>query len=187
MPEVHHTTTRMEKLRGLCFRWLQKGHVAENCQKPQTCTHCGRNNHHRSLCPKLFPASENKLPESILQVIGTQDDTEKTSGNEATMVCGSHVFMQTATATVTSTLSNQSMPVRMILDSGSQRTYVTEKLANNLKLKLSSSESATVATFGSDKPKQIKYKPTELQLNLRDGSMMLIEANVVPHITGKLS
>ena len=52
---------------------------------------------------------------------------------------------------------------------------------------MSPSESATVAAFGSDKPKQIKYKPTELRLTLRDGSMMLIEASVVPHITGKLS
>ena len=44
-----------------------------------------------------------------------------------------------------------------------------------------------VATFGSDKPKQIMYQPTELQLTLKDGSSMLIEASVVPHISGRIS
>ena len=96
-------------------------------------------------------------------------------------------MMQTATTIVTNTPGNQSMSIRMILDSGSQRTYITEKLANSLKLNLSPPERVTVATFGSDKPKQIKYRPTELQLALRDGSLMDIEASVVPHITGKLS
>ena len=33
----------------------------------------------------------------------------------------------------------------------------------------------------------MKYKPTELQLTLRDGSLMLTETNIVPHITTKFS
>ena len=48
--------------------------------------------------------------------------------------------MQTATTTVKSTQGSSSMPVRLILDSGSQRTYVTEKLAKELKLNLGPSE-----------------------------------------------
>lgn len=71
-PKYTTQHARMEKLKALCFKCLQKGHVAKNCQKPQTCAHCGRNNHHRSLCSKLFPASENKPTESILQVIGSR-------------------------------------------------------------------------------------------------------------------
>ena len=42
------------------------------------------------------------------------------------------------------------MPVRLILDSGSQRTYVTEKLAKELKLNLGPSEYLSIATFGSN-------------------------------------
>ena len=130
--------------------------------------------------PKLFSNTEEKPPESGLQAVDTQ-------GEEATVVSGSHVLMQTATATISSISGNQSMPIRMILDSGSHKTYITEKLAKSLKLKLSPLEKVTVATFRSDKAKLIKYRPTKLQLALRDGSLMPVEANVVPHITGKLS
>ena len=108
---------RMESLKRLCFKRLQKNHVAKNCQKPSACVHCGRNNHYRSLCSKLFPVDEDKPLKSTLQVIGTQDDTEKTKAEETTMTCGSHVLMQTATAIVKGTLGNQSMVVRIILDS----------------------------------------------------------------------
>ena len=79
-------------------------------------------------------------------------------------------MMKTAIAIVTSTPGNQSLSIRMILDSGSQRTYKAEKLAKRLKLKVSPYETITVATFGSDKSKRIKYRSTELQLILRDGS-----------------
>ena len=95
--------------------------------------------------------------------------------------------MQTARATILKSPGNQATQVRMILDSGSQRTYITEKLADNLKLTLKPPEKLMVATFGSDQPKQIKYRPTSLQLTLKDGSIMSIEASVVPHITGKIS
>ena len=119
--------------------------------------------------------------------MNTCGEVDATTAEEATVVGGSHVLMQTATATISDTSGNQSMPIRMILDSGSQRSYIMEKLAKNLKLKLSPIEKVTVAMFGSDKVKLIKYRPTKLQLSLRDGSLMPVEASVVPHITGKLS
>ena len=84
--------------------------------------------------------------------------------NPANIACGNQVLMQTATTTVGRNPENQSISVRIILDSGSQRTYITEKLAENLKLELKPPERLSVATFGSDKPKQIKYRDTVLQL-----------------------
>ena len=132
-------------------------------------------------------SNEEKPPESGLQAVNTCGEVNAATAEEATVVGGSHVLMQTATATISDTSGNQSMSIRMILDSGSQRIYITEKLAKNLKLKLSPIEKVTVATFGSDKVKLIKYRPTKLQLSLRDGSLMPVEASVVPHITGKLS
>ena len=177
---------RMEKPRGSCFKCLQKGHVAKDFQRQRTCFHCGRNNHHRSLCPNLFTA-EDQPSESGLQSVHTPSIQEETKGKAATVACGNQVLMQTASTTALNTSGDQSVPVRMILDSGSQRTYITQKLAESLQLKLSHPESVTVATFGSDKPKQITYQPTELRLTLKDGSSILIEASVVPHITGRIS
>lgn len=186
---TEHTSlqARMEKLRGSCFKCLQKGHMAKDCQRQRACFHCSKNNHHRSLCPKLFPATTDQTSETGSQS-GHAPSTDEESQNEAaTVACGNQVLMQSATTSASNTSSSKSMSVRMILDSGSQRTYITQKLAENLQLKLNQPETVTVVTFGSDKPKQIKYRLTELRLALKNGSSMLIEASVVPHITGRIS
>lgn len=186
-PKYTTQRARMEKLKGSCFRCLQKGHLAKDCQKQKNCFHCGKNNHHRSLCSKLFTITESTPTEPGLQTVNIQDNLEESTSEGANIACGNQVLMQTATTTVGRNPENQSISVRIILDSGSQRTYITEKLAENLKLELKPPERLSVATFGSDKPKQIKYRDTVLQLTLKDGSLMCIEASVVPHITGKIS
>jgi hypothetical protein len=42
------------------------------------------------------------------------------------------------------------------MDSGSQRTYVTEDLARRLNLRIGPSEELSLITFGADKPKRLK-------------------------------
>ena len=154
---------RKEKLKGCCFKCLQKGHVLKDCKRERACAHCGRRNHHRSLCYKLFPESNEELPPQIQNISGATD-------SDVTMMASSNqVLMQTATSTVKNTAGSLSTPVRMILDSGSQRTYVTEKLARDLKLELRSTEKLMVVTFGSSQPKHIQCKPARLQLTLKDG------------------
>ena len=103
------------------------------------------------------------------------------------MASSNQVLMQTATSTVKNTAGSLSTPVRMILDSGSQRTYVTEKLARDLKLELRSTEKLMVVTFGSSQPKHIQCKPARLQLTLKDGGTMILDVSVVPNITGRVS
>ena len=50
---------RREKLKGSCYACLKKGHMSKNCIKD---TKCGKKNeHHRNLCPTLFPSSDSSL------------------------------------------------------------------------------------------------------------------------------
>jgi len=83
------------------------------------------------------------------------------------------VLMQTATVTVRNRKQSSSTSVRLILDSGSQRPYITEKLANVLQLTLDRTEKLSVVTFGSSRPKSINCKQGSLSLFLKDGSNML--------------
>ena len=48
----------------------------------------------------------------------------------------------------------------MILDSGSQRTYVTERLAKDLHLQLNTPERLVAVTFGTEKQMYLQYKPS---------------------------
>ena len=74
--------------------------------------------------------------------------------------------------------------VRILLDSGSQRTYVTENLAEKLHLQRESDEEIKIVTFGSDKPKTLKTVQTKLRMKLNNDQYIDITANIVPVISG---
>ena len=73
--------------------------------------------------------------------------------------------------------------VRLILDSGSHRTYVTKALVDRLGLEMENEQEINVITFGSSKSKAIKTKATSLSIKLKNGDYMSILANVVPTIS----
>ena len=102
------------------------------------------------------------------------------------MASSRHILMQTATVMVKDLHGKLSAKIRLILDSGSQRSYVTESLAKQLKLPLDTTESLSVVTFASDKPKQLECKSSKVQLSLKDGKTMTLKITVVPNITGKI-
>ena len=108
-------------------------------------------------------------------------------GKDTTVACTNQVLMQTATAVVKNPQNDPSVSVHLILDSGSQRPYITENLAKGLKLTLNQTEKLSVVTFGSDKPKKIECRLSELHLFLKDGSIMSLRVTVVPNITGKIN
>lgn len=121
---------RREKLKGYCFICLRKGHLSKNCDKERACAHCGRKkHHHRILCPKLFTTNdEGKLEAELSSIEQTEEGPKNTANN---------ILMQTASAVVQNGEKGLSSTIRLILDSGSQRTYITKGLADQLKLKLS--------------------------------------------------
>ena len=97
------------------------------------------------------------------------------------------VLMQTATTEVKSLEKDKSEQVRLLLDSGSHRTYVTVDLAKRLGLKGDSEQEIQLMTFGSENTKTIKTKTTKIQLKLKNGKFMTITANIVPNITGTIT
>ena len=98
-----------------------------------------------------------------------------------------HVLMQTASAVVRNEDKGLSSTICLILDSGSQRTYITKGSADELNLKLGEPEEFSVVTFGVNKPKNISCQSSELQLALKDKSIMTLNVKVVPSITGKIT
>ena len=95
--------------------------------------------------------------------------------------------MQTATSVVTNSLGSPLAYICIMLDSGSQRTYVTETLARNLNLHLRATEKLAVVTFGTERPKYLQYRPSELQLLLKDGKQITLDVSVVPNITERIT
>ena len=96
------------------------------------------------------------------------------------------VLMQTAKCEVKNPLKPISDTVRILLDSGSQRTYVTERLAEQLQLKKEKEEEIKLVTFGSESAKTIKTTQTKLNIKLKNGTYLEVSANIVPVISGSV-
>ncbi|XP_045167522.2 uncharacterized protein LOC123530814 [Mercenaria mercenaria] len=94
--------------------------------------------------------------------------------------------MQTSRTEIWDTEGLNKENVRILLDSGSQRTYITERLATSLNLKRTNEQEIRLVTFGSDKSKVIKTMSTKLNVRLKDGHDYTITANIVPTITGSI-
>ena len=100
------------------------------------------------------------------------------------MSSGEIVFMQTAITNVKNPNDSRSEHTRILLDSRSQRTYITENLAEKLNLKGDNEQEIKLVTFGCDKPKTIKTKQTTVCVQLKNGRFLDIVTNIVPVISG---
>lgn len=72
---------------------------------------------------------------------------------------------------------------RILLDSGSQRSYITKKIAKKLKLPVEEESSLTIFTFGASKPQEIISPVVKLQMQTRTGEIVAIHANCVELIS----
>lgn len=115
-----------------------------------------------------------------------ESEDEELDTENSLISSGEMVLMQTARADINNPNNGLKQNVRMLLDSGSQRTYVTESLAKKMNLKMGKREEIMLVTFGSDTPKRIKTPTTKLNILLKDGSTLKISANVVPQIAGSV-
>ena len=175
-------TARKEKIKGHCFICLKTGHKQKDCTSDKVCAHCKqKNRHHRSLCINKFPEKPAETVTTVTEPISTTITAENTL-----LASDEHVLMQTATAEVEDLQKSRKETVRVLLDTGSQRTYITEQLAERLQLPIKGSETLTIYTFSSSKPRQLQTPVTELRLLTKDGSSLHLRVNVVPKITGTL-
>jgi len=96
------------------------------------------------------------------------------------------VVLQTAVVEVRSTDESVRATARVLLDSASQRTFVTDKLARQLKLTIEHEELLSVSTFGAKQATKMDTYTVHFNVELKDGSSMLMSATVLKQITGNI-
>ncbi len=69
---------------------------------------------------------------------------------------------------------------------GSHRTYISQELAETLKLKTWKCESIPVFIFGEDKSKNYPSSAAEIKNEQKDGSSKIITINLVKKFSGNL-
>ncbi|XP_015752426.1 PREDICTED: uncharacterized protein LOC107332218 [Acropora digitifera] len=177
------------KKQGRCFICLKRSHIARNCDSKRSCSNCSQR-HHPSLCTaNETPASDNSVA-GVTQP-STQGSRQPSSAVSMYVDSKTSILLQTCIALASNPTSVQPQKkhfVRIILDSGSQKTYITQQLKETLGLKPLARERLCIKTFGSDYDNLKTVDVVNLCLkNVDNDVTMTITAHVVPMICSPLN
>ena len=140
------------------------------------CTKKG--NHYRNLCPSQFSTQQKEISNASLE-------TKKNN----LVATKEGVIMQTAMTDLENGKDEENgikQNVRVLLDSGSQRTYISRDITDKLKLTPINKNFLTIYTFGTTKSKCIATPVVEVTMTPTSGVIMRIKANVVPSVTSTI-
>lgn len=171
---------RRAQLGSKCFICLKPGHNAKACSNARACYHCKKRTHHRSLCPTKFGSHSNAKGASL-----NADAESFIPETHAVLADGDckRVLMQTAVTNLTSPDGSKSIPVRILFDTGSSRSYINQSVSDKLGLGHERVEEISVATFGSTKRVTKKFPIVQANVTLKSGGKENVSLNVTDNIT----
>jgi len=195
---------RKQKLssEGRCFTCLKPGHVVKSCpiSHKMACDHCGKKGYDNCcLCPDkcpeganmFFVSEHNKVSEVTDNLTPIEnrvhvESEQRVSANvtHSLLVSNERVLLQTAIVPIQTFDKQTTIKALVLLDSASQRTFITTKLAQKLKLQLEHKEYLSVSTFRAKRAKGVDTYVVTFKVKVNDGSFMTLSANVLQQITG---
>ena len=172
---VKDVAARTETLRkeGRCFLCLAKGHRVAQCTVSRRCRHCKRK-HHQSICRGN---DEDRVTDN-----SAEDTITTNTANPSNVAPKSRVFLQTARTQASATDNGDLVPVRILFDGGSERSYVTTELQRRLELKPLKKERLNLNTFGTEQSLRKDCDLVKIVLKDRDGLDIEIQALTFPTI-----
>ncbi|XP_055944605.1 uncharacterized protein LOC129975567 [Argiope bruennichi] len=125
-----------------CFLCLREGHGVKMCYSKFNCQLCGKK-HHLMLCRTLSPEPNSSFVHTDVKVRESVIQHEEALAN---LSKSSNVFLQTLTILVRGETTK--CKARIIIDSGSQRSYILKKTAEEMNYKAKRREYLQHALFG---------------------------------------
>ena len=158
------------KKEGRCFVCLARGHRATQCRSSKRCRKCNHR-HHQSLCEIDNSAQNSEGTSSQAMLTAQNPGGTSPSQPQTTLTTAARsktrVLLQTA-QTFAFSVGNSTVPVQILFDNGSQRSYITEKLKVKLSLTSIRQETLHLNVFGSESCNRRKCDVVTLNLQGRD-------------------
>ena len=156
-----------------CFRCMKSNHFAKECRtKNLQCSNC-KGRHLSQMCdPNWKPVKTENLEGKEAK------DVSLLSGNNR-----NEILLQTARVNVSDS-DNNCFSLKVIIDGGSQLSFVTESVSRKLKLPIIGQQKVSLNTFGSkiSNPAKPRNRVSIKLCSKFDSKYVVIEAIEVPDI-----
>ncbi|CAL1274779.1 unnamed protein product [Larinioides sclopetarius] len=148
--DLYEKTTQLKK-RGCCFKCLAVGHVSKFCEVRIKCQNCDKR-HHVVMCPNV----KTVRPLNLKETTGVKSVEHFNTLPNPT--CSSRVFLQTLVVLLRG--ENEDFAVRALIDTGSQKSYITKEAATKMKYLVVKETTLMHTLFGGveNKQKHLEYK-----------------------------
>ena len=161
--------TAKAKEDSLCFICLRTGHNKGKCTSRKSCWICNKQpGHHTALHSDASVRTDNETSLSAAVKQGTKGFT----------------FLKTAVAKAG--FKDKLLRTNILIDEGSQRSFITNKLASALKLKNITMESLVLSGFAATTAEPDMYRTSKFFIINQEGKKMGISAIIVDHIVDSL-
>ena len=165
------------------FRLFEKGHLSRGCRVRDRCSQCG-GRHHISIC--ILPRSgEREKEQSAKEPSSTPLNVKAPTFKVPSLLSGSNgtILLQTArTNAYDPEDPERKVSVRLIFDSGSQRSYITERVSNQLGLRALGIKEMSIATFGAGNGIRHNCEVVKVALETREGEHVEVTLLTIPLI-----
>ena len=169
-----------------CYNCLRKGHVSRLCRSAAKCKLC-QGRHHTTICEKnSTPATDQPGKSPLNPKAQPYSPGSSSSTPTTTNFCSAKrrgILLQTALTKIHNLSRPRSaIKLRVLFDTGSQRSYLTERAMKLLKLKATDTQTLSIATFGAKRGQDRICPIVSVGMRLRERSTMNLTLYVVPSI-----
>ena len=175
-----------------CFVCLERGHRAMECPVEYVCKIC-KQRHNISICESRERNENRERGWERNESSGRRENSAEGRHEVSTNISSSNmscILLQTGIAEVSDVDGNSFVYSRILFDSGSQRSYVSEELARSLGLKVLRKENVVIKTFErSDESELRRLNVVRFKVRHRSqrGIVKCEEALCIPTLCSPLS
>uniref|UniRef100_A0A914ZIR1 CCHC-type domain-containing protein n=1 Tax=Parascaris univalens TaxID=6257 RepID=A0A914ZIR1_PARUN len=179
-----HASSEMD----LCFRCLREGHNQNDCTRNVSCYHCKRKEHPTASCKTWHRSQqgkeENHVGETHTQTIRTVAAiaTPEQQERDKTVLLLSTFVEIRGDAPHTETIK-----VPVIFDVGSERSFITEEIVQQLGIEITHKEPLVVDGFGGTHTTHCTSARAKLKVKRTDGRFFTMFANSVPRLVSEVA
>ncbi|UYV82962.1 hypothetical protein LAZ67_22001552 [Cordylochernes scorpioides] len=171
-----HLPEKKDKAKGknVCFWCLLPGHGFKKCRIKPRCPVCGEK-HYPIMCPTLEAQKTSHLQKAELKVSGESPATKQETANQFTSTTLNNatvggVYLQTLIVKISGPKGKHN--VRVLLDCGSQRSYISKRMVDALGLKRVQQVTLTHNLFGGGEIRQKKHNVYKVNVSSLNNEYM---------------